>query len=87
MDFALSLSPGRGERGLLPDVTWIVWDTVVIQKCDQFFLKRNLSVMLLLVRDVLTHFFSVRVADTERRVTRLPGEFRVQHALFVNPTR
>ena len=73
----LIFSPAGAEDASFPEVTWIVSDVVLVQKGDQFFLKRNLSVMLLLVGDVLTHSFCIRVADTERRITRLPAKLRM----------
>ena len=54
----------------------VVGDPVRLQEGDEFVLKGNLAVVLLLVANILHRRGYVGLADAEGTVPRLPGEGR-----------
>ena len=53
------IEPRRGDTELIPNILFIVSDFMLLEEQQEFFLKRNLSMMLFLVkvdaRDPLLH--------------------------------
>src|SRR4030095_1830191 len=75
--FESSVLP-RPERpkpvGLIPNVTFVVLHLVSFQDPPKLFLKRNLSVMLLLAGNVLLHERHLRLPNRESPIAILPSK-------------
>ena len=68
-----------------PNESLVVRNPVPLQEDNEFLLKRNVPVVLLLVGDVRPDRIDVRPADAERPVPRLPREVRPLRPRFMDP--
>src|SRR5690348_14680801 len=69
-----SNQPRKGRKKSFPDVPLVVRDAVLFEEADEFFLKRNMAVVYLLLSNVFHHRSCIRLADAEGAVAGLPGE-------------
>lgn len=76
-------SEGRRQSG--QDVPLVVGDVVPAQEIDKFVGERARGVMLALRGDVVTHALDAGLADGERGVSGLPGEFGDREFLVHEP--
>src|SRR5882724_5853147 len=67
------LRPERA-RALIPDILFIEFDLVSLEKSPKFILKRNLFVVLALVANILTDFPNRGLAHRKCPITALPVE-------------
>src|SRR5690348_10329081 len=68
------IQPRTGRKKSFPDVPLVVRDAVLLEEADEFFLKRNMAVVYLLLSNVFHHRSCIRPADAEGAVAGLPGE-------------
>jgi hypothetical protein len=69
-----------------PQIPLVVFHAAPFQEFEVFLLKRPLSMMLLLPRDVFAHLLALRCTDGERAVALLPRKRTVAN-FFMPPTR
>ena len=63
-----------GARRSLPQISFVIFDSMTLQELDELFLKRTPSMMLGLIRDICFDAAGVLIADGERSVAGLPCE-------------
>ncbi len=66
--------PRQGRKKSRPNVALIVGDAILLEKGDQFLLKGDAAVMLLLIADISHNRWRQRMADTECSIASLPVE-------------
>lgn len=71
----------------VPQISFIAFHSVFLEKCTEFILKRLLAVMYLLGIDVVDQRTQVRWPYRERAVTSLPRELRQIRRLGLKPFR
>ncbi len=77
-------APGL-QGSLIPEISLIKLDTMTLQKPDEFFLERGLSVMPSLSGNLPLDAIEVAIAYRDRTVAGLPGEIPPVRKYFVNP--
>jgi hypothetical protein len=74
-------------RHSFPDVSLVVLDLMCREKRQEFFLKRELSVVTFLAGNVTTHRFHLGFATCECAISVLPMETPQLWETIVNPAR
>ncbi len=69
--------PAKGRKKLAPQVSFIVWNLVLLQEGYILLLKGQLFVVVLLGRDVAGDGGDIRFAGAEGSIPCLPGEAQV----------
>ena len=70
---------------LVPSVALIERDAISFADRAELVLKRPLTMMFALIRDVASEIIELRLADREYAVSILPGEVRVASAFCFDP--
>ena len=79
------LEPAERATALSSYIPFVVFNSIRLQELNEFIPKRNLIVMLLLVRNILAHMLDIRIADRECSVSALPGEVFDLPKNFMHP--
>jgi len=70
---------------LIPNVLWVVFHMVLLQKRDVFLLERSLLMVLLLFRNVLGNVQHAGLTHAEHAISCLPC--KVPRVLLAHPSR
>ncbi len=73
----------KGRKKLIPDISFVMRNMVLLEERNELLLKRMLLVMFLLVRNVFGNSGNVGFADAKHTISGLPRKFGM--ALTVNP--
>ena len=64
----------EGTADSLPEVPFVVCNTVFLEQSQELLLESHFAMMVLLVSDVLNGFFQQRLTDSECAVLHLPAK-------------
>jgi hypothetical protein len=68
------LNYASSEERSIPDILLVKFDAVLIQERTILILKRHRLMVFVLILHISPHVVQIRSADTERRVSALPGK-------------
>src|SRR5208283_426777 len=84
-DYQPATQAPQGRKKLIPNIPLLVRDLIPLKEGYVFLLKRPLSMVLLLRRNILGNRGHIRFAHTESALACLPG--KLHPPLLVNPSR
>ena len=64
----------EGTADSLPEVPFVVGNTMFLEQSQELLLESHFAMMVLLVSDVLNGFFQQRLTDAESAVLHLPAK-------------
>ena len=75
----------EGTADSLPEVPFVVGNTMFLEQSQELFLESHFAMMVLLISDVLNGFLPQRLADAESAVLHLPAKQAVLRKGIMHP--
>src|SRR6266581_6836958 len=75
----------EGTADSLPEVPFVVGNTMFLEQSQELLLESHFAMMVLLVSDVLNGFLQQRLTDAESAVLHLPAKQAVFGKGFMHP--